>query len=294
MSQIKANLDAWHVLRTVIDAGGFAQAASQLQRSQSAISYSINKLQEQLGLELLAIQGRRAVLTANGAQLLARSRALLAEYDEMLELASELQKGHEPALTLWIDGLCPILALKPTLGEFQTHFPQTTVSIIQGNQYSTDGQRGRKQPEADLAITTNPVWATNLTNLGELTLIAVAHPNHPILGCTPPISQSVLKKHRQVSVESHPHALISKNQSIWQVSDYHQAIEAVLMGQACGWLPEQSIEKELAKGRLKRLELEQGERYRLPIFLQYSEQDTASPARQAFGKLIVRYFTQYL
>ena len=47
MSQHKANLDAWHVLRTVIDAGGFAQAAKQLQRSQSAISYSISKLQEQ-------------------------------------------------------------------------------------------------------------------------------------------------------------------------------------------------------------------------------------------------------
>jgi DNA-binding transcriptional LysR family regulator len=294
MSQTKANLDAWHVLRTVIDAGGFAQAANQLQRSQSAISYSVNKLEEQLGLELLTIQGRRAVLTPNGAQLLARSRDLLSEYEDMLELASELQKGHEQALSVWVDGLCPVQALKPALGEFQTHYPQTQVSLSQGLACQSMGSRQIEQPAADLTITTRPSGTTSLTNLGELTLVAVAHPNHPILGCTPPISQATLKKHRLVSIEAAQEVEDNQNQSVWRVANYHQAIEAVLMGQACGWLPEQSIGNELARGRLKRLELEQGERYQLPVFLQYGEQKPAGPARQALAKLLTGYFTQYL
>ena len=54
------------MLATVIDKGGFAQAAESLHRSQSAVSYAIARLQEALNVPLLAIEGRKAVLTAHG------------------------------------------------------------------------------------------------------------------------------------------------------------------------------------------------------------------------------------
>ena len=300
MSSQKANLDAWHVLRTVIDVGGFAQAADRLQRSQSAISYSISKLQEQVGLELLTTKGRRAVLTQNGALLLERSRALLVDYDNILQLAKSLRKGYESALSVWIDGLCPVGFLKPVLGEFQTHYPQTPVSLIQGGMGGgIDDKRNASPGQVDLAITTRPLWETSFDNLGELSFIAVVHPNHPILGCDPPVSSSVLRKHRQVSLWQANKDIASEEQSDqntsnWLVSSYHQAIEAVLMGQAYGWLPKRRIEKELAEGKLKRLVLEQGGHYRLPVYLQYNPQRPSGQARQALGGLISRYLAPYL
>jgi len=298
MSQNKANLDAWHVLRTVIDVGGFAQAAEQLQRSQSAVSYSIHKLQEQMGLELLTTKGRRAVLTANGALLLARSRTLLIYYDDMLEQAKALRKGYEPALSVWIDNLCPVGFLQPVLGEFQTHFPQTTVSIIQTGMPTDGADSDENQIGADLAITTTPIWETSFDNLGEMTFIAVAHPNHPVFGCDFPISQEALEEHRRVSVQQARHTTVSvkidQNTSHWLVSDYQQAIQAVLMGQAYGWLPQRTIERELSKGKLRRLTLQHGERYRLPVYLQYNQQRSAGLARAALAKLIIRYATPYL
>ena len=298
MTQHKANLDAWHVLRTVIDAGGFAQAAKQLQRSQSAISYSISKLQEQIGLELLTLQGRRAVLTAHGALLLERTRALLTNYDDILQLADELQKGHEPALSIWIDGHCPTWFLSPVFGEFQTHFPQTALTIHQGGAKFVpgDGPEEKIADQIDLAITTRPLWATGYSNIGELHFTAVAHPNHPLFGCDSPIEQSVLEQHRQVQLDtvtarSSNSTPAVKKQSIWLVSSLHQALEAVLMGQAYGWLPIDLIESELTQGKLIRLSLEHGESYSLPVYLQYNKA-TTGPAAQTMGELISRYFSQ--
>jgi DNA-binding transcriptional LysR family regulator len=63
MSSLRSSIDQWQVLAAVVDAGGFAQAARTLHKSQSAISYTLAQLQESLGVRLLQIEGRRAVLT---------------------------------------------------------------------------------------------------------------------------------------------------------------------------------------------------------------------------------------
>ena len=79
MKQPKVTLDQWRALHSVIDYGGFAQAAAQLHRSQSSVSYAVNRLQEQLGIKLLHIEGRKAVLSEAGKVLLQRSRQLLSD-----------------------------------------------------------------------------------------------------------------------------------------------------------------------------------------------------------------------
>jgi DNA-binding transcriptional LysR family regulator len=297
MSQYKANLDPWHVLRTVIDAGGFAQAADQLQRSQSAVSYAVSKLQEQLGVELLTIKGRRAVLTEQGHLLLGRARTLLDEYNDMLELADALSDGHEPALTLTIDSFCPSLFLRPVLGEFQTHFPRTSVSI---NQTPCD-LHVTNQPSAvsnaDLLISSQRLWETTSHNLGELVFIATAHPNHPLLGVESPLSSHNLSEHRRVVIGSPERSLIPSeiaeaDFACWYVSNHEHAVQAVLMGQAYGWLQEDLIGDELAEEKLMRLTLVNGDRYTLPIYLQYNPASQPGPAGQALIKLIKKYFNQ--
>ena len=67
------------MLAAVVDEGGFAQAAAALNRSQSAVSYAVARLQEAVDVPLLAIEGRKAVLTAHGQVLLKRARSLIAD-----------------------------------------------------------------------------------------------------------------------------------------------------------------------------------------------------------------------
>ena len=76
MPLAKTSLEQWAVLAAVVDHGGFAQAAAALNRSQSAVSYTVARLQEALDLPLLVIEGRKSVLTSHGQTLLKRARLL--------------------------------------------------------------------------------------------------------------------------------------------------------------------------------------------------------------------------
>lgn len=47
MKAPRVTLDQWRTLQAVVDHGGFAQAAEALHRSQSSISYTVARMQEQ-------------------------------------------------------------------------------------------------------------------------------------------------------------------------------------------------------------------------------------------------------
>ena len=61
----------------VVDAGGYAQAAEQLHKSQSAVTYAVQKLESLLAVKAFEVQGRKAVLTPTGQLLYRRASALL-------------------------------------------------------------------------------------------------------------------------------------------------------------------------------------------------------------------------
>src|SRR5690242_18895304 len=104
---IRTSVEQWTVLAAVVDEGGFAQAATALNRSQSAVSYTVARLQEALDVPLLAIEGRKAVLTAHGQALLKRARSLIVELGRLEELARSLKEGWEPELKLVVDAAFP-------------------------------------------------------------------------------------------------------------------------------------------------------------------------------------------
>ncbi len=81
----------------------FAPAAAALNRSQSAVSYAVARLQESLGVPLLSSQGRKAVLTPHGETLLRSARPLLQELSTLEDLAHSLQRGWESQLKLVVD-----------------------------------------------------------------------------------------------------------------------------------------------------------------------------------------------
>lgn len=87
-----SSLKQWRMLHAVVDCGSYAHAAERLHVSQSTLSYTIIKLQERLGVQLLRVEGRKAVLTPPGKLLLERSRRMLNEARELEEFAKDLQE----------------------------------------------------------------------------------------------------------------------------------------------------------------------------------------------------------
>ena len=104
---MNTTIDQWEVLEAVVELGGFAAAASKMNRSQSTISYAISRLQDQFQTPLLEMKGRKAQLTAAGKALLADAEPLLSGFRALEQRATSLAAGGETEIRLSVDSVYP-------------------------------------------------------------------------------------------------------------------------------------------------------------------------------------------
>ena len=79
-----------HTFQTIVDAGSFARAAEKLNYAQSAITFQMGQLENELGAKLFEKVGRRMALTQAGAQLLPYVRDVFASMDRLRCFEKEL------------------------------------------------------------------------------------------------------------------------------------------------------------------------------------------------------------
>ena len=79
MKELTVSLEQWYIFKVVVEQGSFQGAADYLIKSQSSISYAIQKLQDNLGVRLFEQQGRRAVVTDMGKKMLTQANELLTQ-----------------------------------------------------------------------------------------------------------------------------------------------------------------------------------------------------------------------
>jgi len=88
-------------LRTFIavaEHGGVSQAAERLRVTQPALSRQLQDLQQELGVRLFELVGRRLLLTGEGEELLLHCRALLSHANAFAERAHSLARGETGVL----------------------------------------------------------------------------------------------------------------------------------------------------------------------------------------------------
>ena len=139
MSRISLDLDVLRSFVAGVEMGSFAMAAQRMNRSTSAISAQLKKLEEQAGQPLMRKAGRGLVLTPAGEVMLAYARRLLALNDEAVQAVqgSGLEQG-------WIrfgmqedfgESLLPAI-----LGQFSRAHPQFRLEVkVARNQQLLDG-----------------------------------------------------------------------------------------------------------------------------------------------------------
>jgi len=76
------DIEALRAMIVGVELGSFTRAASELGRSQSAISMQVKKLEDRAGKQLFVRKGRGLALTEEGEQLLAFARKIIALNDE--------------------------------------------------------------------------------------------------------------------------------------------------------------------------------------------------------------------
>src|SRR3979409_2482768 len=100
MECIPMNLRFLRTFVAIADNAGFARAAARLNLTQSAASRQIQALEDELGLRLFARIGRSVRLTAEGEDLLVRSRRLLSDVAALGERANALKGGEVGVLRI--------------------------------------------------------------------------------------------------------------------------------------------------------------------------------------------------
>ena len=291
----RVTLDQWRTLQAVVDHGGFAQAAEALHRSQSSISYTVARMQEQLGVPLLRIDGRKAVLTEAGEVLLRRSRQLVKQAGQLEELAHHMEQGWEPEVRLVVDAAYPTARIVRSLSAFM---PQSRgCRVLLREEVLSGVEEILKDGTADLAITALDITGYLGAELGTVGFIAVAHANHPLHQLQRKLSVQDLQSQMQVVIrdsgrlQPRDHGWLGAEQR-WTVGSLATAATFVGNGLGFAWLPRHIIERELAEGILKPLPLIQGS-IRRPQFYLYTNPDKPlGPATRILIELIKTYDTQ--
>ena len=291
----RVTLDQWRTLQAVIDHGGFAQAAEILHRSQSSVSYTVARMQEQLGIPLLRIEGRKAVLTEAGEVLLRRSRQLVSQAGQLEDLAHHMEQGWEAEVRLVVDAAYPNAPLLRALREFM---PRSRGCRIRLREEVLSGVEDvLKDGTADLAITALDITGYLGSELGTVEFIAVAHGDHPLHQMQRKLSVQDLQGHMQVVVrdsgqrQPRDAGWLGAEQR-WTVGSLATSVAFVSGGLGFAWLPRHMITRELEDGLLVPLPLIQGS-IRRPLFYLYTNSEKPlGPATQILIELIKTYDAQ--
>lgn len=114
------------------DMGSFSRAAEKLHITQSALSRSIQSLEEELGGPLLDRTGKRNEMTPLGQSVLERARGIVKEAAELKRGAALLQQGGLGSLRLGLGSGPGALLMTPWLVYMATHHPGVKVSVTRG------------------------------------------------------------------------------------------------------------------------------------------------------------------
>jgi DNA-binding transcriptional LysR family regulator len=284
------SLEQWRCLVAVVDAGGYAQAADALHKSQSAVTYAIQKMESVLDVNVFAIQGRKAALTPVGQMLYQRARQLLDDSASLEKAAGRASAGWESEIAIAVEVIFPVWLLLDCFNRFGEESPQTRINL-----YETVLNGGRELLEKnkiDLAILpTVPPGFSSVAMPRPTRIIPVAHPGHPLHQLQRELTLRDLRKHRHIVVRDSSSQRDPRTSTVdvaqrWTVTNMASSIGAVSRGYGFAWLAEEKIREELASGLLKPLPLRDGHERYAQLYLVYADAENAGPGVTRLAKLL--------
>ena len=270
----------------------FSRAAEKLYRTQSAVSQTIRKLEDELGESLFDRSSREGVLTDAGQVLYEYAEKLLNLRRDAQESLVELRELHKGKLVIAANEFTALYLL-PVLAEFRRLHPMIKITVQRalGSRIPDDVL----QHSAELGVLSykpaEPRLHSVVTYLDELVL--VVPPKHPLATAR---EVSI----RQLGAESFVAHIVSSpyREKVLQTFQKHktplhmglelptlQAIKQfVAMGNGVAFMPEISVEAELARGELVRIPVREL-RVQRKLRLIYRKEAGLSHAARAFLKV---------
>jgi len=298
---MRISLDALLVLDSIARNGSFAAAGEELHRVPSAITYTIQKLEQDLDVKLFDRSGHRARLTEAGEALLREGRHLLRAATDLECRVRHVATGWESELRIAVDDLVPIERLFPLLKEFYREQTGTRIrlttevlggcwdAIIGGRADMVIGAPGDAPPEGLLAV--EPI--------GSFEFIFVVSPDHPLAAAPNPLSAQEILQHRAVSAADTSRTLapltsgLLDGQDTLTVPTIRAKVAAQIAGLGAGYLPVLWAAPHIAAGRLVKKDIE-GSKAMTNVYLAWHPRQAGKAGKWFIDRLRDKSVQQYV
>ncbi len=281
-------LEQWQALVSVVETGGYARASEALHKSQSSVTYAVQKLQSQLGVKAFDIKGRKAELTPTGQLLYRRAKVLLEEAGSAEKAAKSLSAGWEAEIRIAVDVLFPNWLLFRCFERFNRESPHTRIELIESVIGGTT--EALMTGNADLAIAHVIPAGFEGETIIRMPMILVAHPDHPLHALGRTVTQRDLRAHRQIVVREsdtkRATRLLVEATQRWTVSNMTTSIMAVAMGMGYARLPADKIRDELQRGSLKPIPVRDPGMSEAMLYLVYANREDAGPGVRRLAEIL--------
>jgi DNA-binding transcriptional LysR family regulator len=265
---MKLSLDALQVLDAIDRRGSFAAAAEELHRVPSAITYSVQQMEEGLDVLLFDRRGHRAKLTEAGRELLGEGRHLLRAAADLECRVKQVARGWESELRIAVDTMVGLDKLFGVVAEFYAENAGTRLRFLHEVLGGTWDALASGRADLAIGATGDGPPGTGFTTrpLGRLELALVAAPFHPATREQAPLSAAAVQAYRAVSIADSSRLLpprtvgLLSGQDVLTVPTLEAKVAALVAGLGIGSIPRWIAEREAYAGRLRILEAASGVR----------------------------------
>lgn len=254
-------LDALRVLDAIDRKGSFGAAAEALFKVPSALSYTVQKLESDLGITLFDRSKQRAQLTAAGRLLLDQGRQLLQAANAIEEAVQQLESGWETQLRIAKDAILPLTPLLQQVNAFNLLDKRVAITISEevlgGTWDALIAER------CDLALGASgdlPKGIFEYRPMGEVEFVFAVAREHPLCLHRGPVDAAAIQAFPTIvmadsslSSPGRSSGLLESRQII-RVANADAKIQAQVMGVGVGFLPRHLIREHLRSGDLIQLE----------------------------------------
>lgn len=251
------------VLNAIVTEGTFRAAADRLNKSQSAVSHMLKKLENEIDIVLLSREAYRPKLTPAGEAFYRQATRVLQQMQQLRGMAKSLSANQEAEVLLVVTATCPLQPLLEIIGDVAGAYPATHIRL------STESMGGPIErllsDDADMIIATLdgvPVDQVEAVPYSKVTIVPVAHPNYEPAQSSHLKTTTEMQSFVQVIVADSSSGSISQTRDLlpgghrWTVSDFAAKKEIILAKMGWGGIPEHLIRDELERGELVALNVE--------------------------------------
>jgi DNA-binding transcriptional LysR family regulator len=262
---LRLSLDALLIMDAIDRRGSFSAAGKEMHRVPSTISYTVAKLEDDMGVQLFERIGPRVELTRAGRELLKEGRYLLKAAQDLESRVRRVASGWETEIAVGIDSMFTAAVLREDVRAFYEVAQQTRLRVVQ--EALSGSWEALVDRRVDLIVGApgdGPAGGGYVSQpIGSLKWIFCVAPTHPLAKEPGALGREQLQYHRAVVMADSSRQSAARTVGVLMGQDsltvptMQAKFDYQIGGLGFGFLPEQCARAAILAGLLVEKQVEE-------------------------------------